>query len=148
MEEDINGWLVAAHWLLVVIAIVAFKICYDIITEKKSMMMGVRDFGITPEDSSEAAKMLVDYLHGATDGDKRHNDECGQAGCDGYPILRKSKDIATLVHCAHKAGGRLVARRVERKDIECGENTVLEVKKRLTELDIERAKRVDRKYRR
>ena len=76
MEEDINGWLVAAHWLLVAIAIVAFKICYDIITEKKSMMMGVRDFGITPEDSSEAAKMLVDYLHGATDGDKRHNDEC------------------------------------------------------------------------
>ena len=62
--------------------------------------------------------------------------------------MRKSKDIATLVHCVHKAGGRLVARRVERKDIECGENTVLEVKKKLTELDIERAKRVDRKYRR
>lgn len=32
MEEDINGWLVAAHWLLVAIAIVAFNICYFGIT--------------------------------------------------------------------------------------------------------------------
>jgi hypothetical protein len=62
--------------------------------------------------------------------------------------LRDSKDIATLVHCVHKVGGRLVARRVDRKDIECKTNTVLEVKKKLTELDIERAKRVNRKYRR
>lgn len=148
MEEDAYGWLIGLHWLLVAIAVVAFKILSDIITERKSRIMGVRDFRITPEDSSEAAKMLVDYLHMATDGDKRHNDECGQAGCDGYPILRKSKDIATLVHCAHKTGGRLVARRVDRKDIECEANTVLEVKKKLTELDIERAKRVNRKYER
>lgn len=148
MDEDINGWLVAVHWLLVAIAVIAFKICSDIIAEKKSMMMGVRDFGIKPEDSGEAAKMLVDYLHGATDGDKRHNDECRQAGCDGGSVLRDSKDIAVLVHCVHKAGGRLVARRVDGKDIECEANTVLEVKKKLTELDIERAKRVDRKYRR
>ncbi len=148
MEEDAYGWLVGLHWILVLIAVIAFKILSDIVTEKKSMTMGVRDFRITPEDSREAAKMLVDYLHECTEGEKRHHDECMQAGCDGYMTLRDSKDIATLVHCVHKVGGRLVARRVERKDIECEANTVLEVKKKLTELDIERAKRVNRKYRR
>lgn len=148
MEEDVNGWLFVAYGLLVAIAVIVFKILSDIITERKSRAMGVRDFRITPEDGREAAKMLVDYLHECTEGEKRHCDECGQAGCDGYRTLRDSKDIATLVHCVHKVGGRLVARRVERKDIECAANTVLEVKKKLTELDIERAKRVNRKYRR
>ena len=148
MEEDAYGWLVGAHWLLAAIAVVAFKILSDIVTEKKSVTMGVRDFRITPEDSREAAKMLVDYLHECTEGEKRHHDECNQAGCDGLFTLRDSKDIATLVRCVHKVGGRLVARRVDRKDIECEMNTVLEVKKKLTELDIERAKRVNRKYRR
>ena len=148
MEEDAYGWLVGLHWILALIAVIAFKILSDIVTEKKSVTMGVRDFRITPEDSSEAAKMLVDYLHECTEGEKRHHDECSLAGCDGLFTLRDSKDIATLVHCVHKVGGRLVARRVDRKDIECKTNTVLEVKKKLTELDIERAKRVNRKYRR
>lgn len=148
MEEDVYGWWFVAMMVVWLILFIAFKICSDIVTEKKSRMMGVRDFGITPENSGEAAKMLVDYLHGATDGDKRHNDECGQAGCDGYLILRNSKDIAVLVRCVHKAGGRIVVRRVDRKDIEREENSVLEVQKKLTELDIERAKRVGRKYRR
>lgn len=147
MEEDVNGWWFVAMMVVWTILLIAFKILSDIVTEKKSMMMGVRDFRITPEDSREAAKMLVDYLHECTEGEKRHHDECGQAGCDGLFTLRDSKDIATLVHCVHKVGGRLVARRVDRKDIECEANTVLEVKKKLTELDIERAKRVNRKYR-
>lgn len=148
MDEDVNGWWFVAMMVVLLILLVAFKICSDIITEKKSRTMGVRDFRIAPEDSREAAKMLVDYLHGCTEGENRHHNECSQAGCDGYMTLRDSKDIAVLVHCLHKVGGRLVARRVDRKDIECEANTVLEVKKKLTELDIERAKRVDRKYRR
>lgn len=148
MSEEIINWLFPITMVALLVGIIAFKILSDIVTEKKSMAMGVRDFRITPEDSREAAKMLVDYLHECTEGEKRHHDECNQAGCDGLFTLRDSKDIATLVRCVHKVGGRLVARRVDRKDIECETNTVLEVKKKLTALDIERAKRVSRKYRR
>ena len=148
MSEEILDWLFPVTMVAFLVGVIAIKVCSDIMEGKKSAMMGVRNFRTDAEDSREAAKMLVDYLHECTEGEKRHHDECNQAGCDGLFTLRNSKDIATLVHCAHKVGGRLVTRRVERKDIECEANTVLEVKKKLTELDIERAKRIDHKYRR
>lgn len=148
MSEEVLNWALPISMVVFIIGVIAFKICSDIIAERKSAMMGVRDFTIKLEDSSEAAKMLVGYLHGCTEGEKRHCGEWMYAGCDGFSTLWESKDVATLVHCVHKAGGRLVARRVEKKDIECDANTVLEVKKILSDLDIERAKRINRKYRR
>lgn len=148
MEEEINGWWVVAMWIVLLVLIIAFKILSDIVTEKRCSMMGVRDYRITMDDSKESSRMLVEFIGECLDMDKRRFKECELAGCDGEMTIRNSKDVAVLINCAHKAGGRIVARRVDSKDIECEENSVFEVKKKLTAMDIERAKRIDRKFRR
>lgn len=65
--------------------------------------------------------------------------------CTGLCILRESKDVSKLIDMIHGTGGRLVLRRVSDTDIENEKNTVLEVKKILTEMDIKRYRVVKKK---
>ena len=147
MEEyALYDWLFELWFVVVIVGIIAFKICADLVKEKKERKMGVTSEKCDMIGCNDAARMLVDYIYHRMDGDKRQHEECIMAGCDGNIVVRESKDVGLLVNFVHKAGGRLVARRVSEKDIECENNTVLEVKKQLTELDIARAKRIKDKY--
>lgn len=100
------------------------------------------------ESARIAAEMMVRFMEEGMTADGRKVDECMDAGCDGSYILEDSSDVARVVELSHKTGGRLVLRKVAGKDIEAAVNTVLKVKKRLTDLDISRAKRIELKYRR
>lgn len=115
---------------------------------KTADKVGVAQEVVKIEDAKTAAEMMLDFLYHGMDGSTRQNRECLDAGCDGHGVMRSSRDITKAVMCAHRAGGRLVLRKKDERDIESSANTMMEVKKVLSEMDIERAKQMRRKYRR
>lgn len=114
--------------------------------ERLGVNLGRTD--VSTESARMATEMMVRFMEEGMTADGREVDECMDAGCDGTYTLKDSSEAARLVALSHKTGGRLVLRKVAGKDIEAASNTVLEVKKKLTDLDIARAKRIERKYRR
>lgn len=112
---------------------------------KKATGFGCSGERVSTEDSAEATRMMVGYL---SDMLRLQNKEFTEtsAGCDSLMVLKESNDIAKAVQIIHENGGRLVLRKTDSRDIENKKNTEMEVKKRLTALDIARSKRVKRKY--
>lgn len=114
---------------------------------KVESMLGSSGEDAKMEDCEEATSMLVDYLSDSLQSQGRAFTETS-AGCDSLTVLRNSRDIAKVIKEVHLNGGRLVLRKEGCGDIEDRKNTGLEVKKELTKLDIARAKRIERRYRR
>lgn len=143
------GETLLVGWLLVgTIVLAVFLFLGKMQDAKKRDMLGCREKETKIENCTEAAHMMVNFMHDGMNGDTRQHNECKQAGCDGLFTIKDSKDIVSLVKLVHLTGGRLVVRRVESKDIECEKNTVLEVKKILSDMDIARARHIDDKFRR
>lgn len=146
MLKGIDFW--EGLFLLVLIgAIVVFAWSMLWAKSKQNSRFKISNKEVFMDDCIEAAKMMVNFIYDGIDEKRKHN-ECKDAGCDGYFTLLDSKDIASLVMISHKMGGRIVLRKIADNDIEKVDNTVLNVKKKLSELDISRAKRIDQKYRR
>lgn len=147
MEEFMN-WFVCVSTFIGIAGIFLIRIHADTNEVEQARRMGRRDRRIRTSDCRESVVLLVSFISGKIHRSARKWNECQEAGCDGSSILMDSKDISVLVKAAHSVGGQLVVRKVADHDIECDKNTVLEVKKKLTDLDIERAKRIRRKERR
>lgn len=148
MEESGYTW---HFWALVGCAISAllYGLSRMYFGGKTLKRMGATGENIKQEDCEEATSMIVDYLnHSLWDQGRARGFAETSAGCDSLTVLRKSREIAEVIKEVHLYGGRLVLRKVDDRDIEDARNTPLEVKKYLTGLDIARAKRVERKYRR
>ena len=122
---------------------------YSVLTvrEEKRKLMGIPGYMDRPktDDCAEAARMMVDFIGEGIVEDRKYN-ECSIAGCDGRNALRNSRDIANLVKVIHGSGCRLVLRRVADHDMEDPGNTTDEVKDKLADLDIARAKRIENKF--
>lgn len=147
MEEFMN-WFVYISTFVGIAGIILIRIHADTNEVEQAKRMGRTDRHIRMSDCRESVLMMVSFISGKLYNSGRKMDECGEAGCDGSSVLMGSKDISLLVKAAHSVGGQLVLRKESDLDIECDENTALEVKKKLTDIDIARAKRIRGKGRR
>lgn len=148
MEEDFYGWMLGFLLAGIPVVIMAFKWVEGMVESRLAGRMGI--CGESPQtlDCMEATRMMTGFVKDGLVSDGRALDECLEAGCDGFLTLHESKDIARLVCAAHEVGGRIVLRKVAAHDVECVANTELEVKRKLTGIDIRRARRIQRKSRR
>ena len=141
-------------WYDILIPLVPFmSVVFGIVSwlyfgAKTADRMGVAAEKVKLEDAKTATEMMLDFLSNSMEGLDRKYNECKKAGCDGYIVMRESLDIAKAVMCVHRMGGRLVLRKKDDRDIENPANSVLDVSKILSEMDIARAKIIRRKYRR
>lgn len=139
-------------WLM--ISIIGFVLffaaifCMFYFTAKDMKRCRIRLENTSLDDAITAREMMVNFLEKKIRDAGRRCDECNEAGCDGSIVLRDSMDIAKAIILAHEVGGRLVLRKSGDWDVESPLNTVHEVKKKLSEMDVERAKRLERKKRR
>lgn len=140
-----DAWLMISIVGFVLIAAAVF--CMFRFTAKDMRRCRIQIEDVSLDDAITAREMMVDFLERKIREAGRRCDECKEAGCDGSLVLRDSMDIAKAIMLAHEVGGRLVLRKSGEGDVEDTLNTVLEVKKKLSEMDMERAKRLQRKQR-
>lgn len=141
-----NTWLMVS--IIGFVLIVAAVFCMFYFTAKDVKRCHIRLEKTSLGDANTAREMMVDFLEKKIRDVGRRCDECKEAGCDGSFVLRNSMDIAKAIILAHEVGGRLVLRKSGDGDVEDPLNTVFEVKKKLSDMDIERAKRLESKNRR
>ena len=141
-----NAWLMIS--IIGFVLIVAAVFCMFYFTAKDMRRCRIRLEKISLDDAITARKMMVDFLEKKIREVGRRCDECKEAGCDGSFVLRESMDIVKTIILAHEVGGRLVLKKSGDGDVENPLNAVLDVKKKLSDMDIERAKRLERKNRR
>lgn len=79
---------------------------------------------------------------------QKRTSETEEAGCTSLLVLCNSNDLVKLIEITHLIGGQIVLRKVCDQDIEDIKYTKVDVQKVMTKLDIERAKRIERKKRR
>lgn len=94
-------------------------------------------------DCRETARMMVEFIRERMDGKARQDKECS-VGCDGYATMDDSGDIAEMVRLVHCTGCRIVVRKVSEEDIEDPSNDKDTVCRFLDDLDIKKAKRVEK----
>ena len=144
MEENILAWLFPAILVACVLVVsigVGFTNIY--FGAKHAGRIGQNGM-VNDEDCAESADMLVSFIDDSlyTDGRSELKES---VGCTGLSLLYDSKDVKSLVKKTHQLGGRLVLRKESNGDIERPENTVVEVQKKLEEMDIKRSKLIRRR---
>lgn len=144
--EEVVSWMLPVVIVGGIVNILIFVVYSGNVSLKQARRFGVRAYSCSEEDSEEATKMLVDFLSDSLQADERVYKET-EVGCDSLFVLRGSKDISRLIKVVHLMGGRLVLRKKLDGDIECIGNGKDDVRKRLTELDIERSKRINNEIR-
>lgn len=144
MEDTLNilGIVLIGMALLSVISVVVTESVYG---GRRAKRLGVKGEIVKSEDCMVAVEMLIDYLNDSLSLEDRIINGT-DTGCDGLAVLRNSRELADFVAKVHENGGRLVLRKKSDEDIECGENTRLEVEKILSDMDIARAKRIRNNY--
>ena len=95
-------------------------------------------------DCKETARMMVEFIGERMNGKERQGKECG-VGCDGNFTLSNSNEIAEMVRIAHHIGCRIVVKKVSEEDIEDPSNDKDTACRFLENLDIKRAKRIEKK---
>ena len=145
MEESVQVILLGVLLFVDLIAILAAVITRFVYGSRQWKRIGINGEEIKEEECREAAAMLTDFLDTKLDESGKRFEE-SSVGTEGLMTLRESKDVMLLVKHVHECGGRVVIRKISGEDLERNENTALEVKKKLSDMDIERAKRVNAKY--
>ena len=141
----------AIGWALLfdLVASVVLGICVGWSKGEKMKAFGVPAMKPDDEDCEESVVMMMDFLQDSMKDDRsRWQKECTNAGCRGSYVMKDSFDLRKLVKAAHMVGTRIVLRKKSDLDIERKENSKLEVLRVRSELDIRRAKRIEKKYRR
>ena len=146
MEEVIFEWLFLGLAICLLVSALGVGITNAYFGGKHLNRFGATSL-VKFEDCEESKRMLLGFIEDALHEQKRR-ESATKVGCSGPFVLMNSKEIAILIKKVHETGGRLVLRKVSDCDIECPENTVLDVKKQLSEMDIRRAKKYQQKKRR
>lgn len=116
------------------------------IDSEKSRLLGFMTKKPILDDTLEANKMMLEFLHHSMDGDSRQWHECDK-GCEGAMfVMEKDITLAEMIGDIHSVGGRIVLRKVADQDIEKSENTKAVVCRVRADADVELAKSIDKKY--
>ena len=147
MFESILEWLFPLLIVCVIFAMLGLGITNAYYGSKQMRRIGAVHM-TQYEDCDEAKRMLVGYIEDALRKQERMGPDNRNIGCSSLWVLSDSKEITLLIKKVHENGGRLVLRKKSDCDIECPENTELEVRKQLTDMDIRRAKAIESRRRR
>ena len=132
--------------VLSLLSILAFVVNEMYIAGKYIKKMHIRE--IVKEDECIEARNLL-LFHLMEDGiSQKRTSETEETGCTSLLVLCNSNDLVKLIEITHLIGGQIVLRKVCDQDIEDKKYAKIDVQKVMTKLDIDRAKRIERRKRR
>lgn len=138
-------------FLLISLIILGISFLYWVIENaridsEKSRILGFLTKKPTLDDTLEANKMMLEFLHHSMDGDSRQWHECDK-GCEGAMfVMEKNTTLAEMIGDIHFVGGQIVLRKVANYDIEKPGNTKAVVCGVRADADVELAKSIEKKY--